>query len=169
MHKFRTAIRACGRKGVLFSFLLPLLILFHSESAFSASLTVAVRQVNPDGALQQITCAVHQANCVVPVALNGGQISLTVHVEYAPGNLLLEFQSPTGYYYANETVDTVGLYRTIWGKAVPGVQPATYHVTLFQPLVSHMEAPILSVAQEAAKSITHAVVVNLQITTTPGP
>jgi hypothetical protein len=146
-------------------------ISLHSAAAFSASLTVTIRQLNPDSAVQQVTCVDHQ-KCVLPLVINAGQPttqSLNINIEYIPGDLLLEFQAPKGYFYADDTVDTIGFYNTIWSKAVPGDKPATYDVTLFQPLVPHMEALILSVAHEASLNIAHAAVANLEITTQPVP
>jgi hypothetical protein len=150
--------------------LLPFLFCFasaHSSAASAASLTVKIRQVNPDGAVQQATCADHK-KCLLPVAIQTSSAqkeTLSVSIEFVPGNVLLEFQSPKGYLYTGSKTPADknhGFYEIIWHKAVAPNKPVTSDITLFLPAVPHAEvAPMLNVAQQP--------VADLEITTEATP
>ena len=158
----------------LFGAVLAALVLspFYAGAAEAASLTVAVQQVGSNSTAQTVTCAAMQQNCVLPLVINAGQPtqqSLNIGVGFVTDGMILNFQSPQGYFYADDTGDTVGVYNTMWAKKVQGSAPATYQVTLFQPLSPTKLTRILSVAGEAKLGIAHPSVANLQITATPVP
>jgi hypothetical protein len=172
MRSFTSAARRRGRTAaflllaVLFSF-----VSLYSEAAFSASLIVTIKKINPENGIQQVTCTARQ-KCVLPIAIQNGanKETITAHILFVPGSLLAKFQGPDGYYYAGDTGNTKEFYEVTWRKSGPRDKPETYDVTLFLPVVPHPEvAPILSVAHEAAEHITHAPVANLEITAQPAP
>ena len=101
------AILARERARLLRFLLLPFLFCFltsHASAASAASLNVKVRQVNPDGAVQQVTCTDKEFKCLLPIDIQTGATkeTLTVHVLDVPGNVLFEFETPKGYLYAGE-------------------------------------------------------------------
>jgi len=130
-----------------------LLVSLHSEAAFSASLTVKIRQLNPDGAVQQVTCA-PKTKCLLPIDIQTGATkeTLTVHVLFVPGNVLFEFETPKGFFYAGDTTPADShniLYEPRWHGVKPQKTPSTTNVTLFLPLVPHAEmAPILNAVKQ---------------------
>src|SRR5579883_2734497 len=143
-----------------------------SESAFAASLTVKIRQVNPHGAAQQATCA-ENTKCPVEVNIHTGgkKEALTVNIHFVKDTLLAEFQTPTGFLYAVSTLsDNTAFYETIWHRLLADDKPSTEDVTLYLPEVrSAPAAPILNVAQEAAAKASHQPVATLEITIQRGP
>ncbi len=146
--------------------LLTVLAFLPCESAFAASVMVAIKQLNPNSATQQTTCALAQKNCVLPLTINAGlptAQSLNVQVKYIAGRLILMFQTSNGYYYVGDTGSTKGFYNVMWGRPVNGSQPATYNITLAQPLTQYY------LPTPPAVNVAHPSVANLQITATPGP
>ena len=144
---------------------------FYAGAADAASVTVAVSQVNPNSAVQTVTCVLLKP-CALPFVINAGtpaQQSLTIHVGYTPGTMGLSFMTSGGFFYTDDTGDTTGFYNTLRLKQVQGNNPATYQITLFQPLALTAIAPILSVVREAKMKIAHPSVANLKITITPAP
>ena len=144
-----------------------LLIALHSQSAFfSASLTVKIRQVNPDSAIQQVTCT-NNTKCLLPIDIQTGATkqTLIVHVLFVPGNVLFEFETPKGYLYAGDKTPADkqhAVYETIWTRGKAQSKTTISPVTLFLPLVPHAEvAPMLSAGQQP--------VADLEITTEQAP
>jgi hypothetical protein len=166
MKSIKPAARNRGRKSRLLLLPLLLLVSLHSQTAFSASLSVKIRQVNPDSEIQQVTCT-DNTKCVLPIDIQTGATkeTLTVHVLFVPGNVLFEFETPKGYLYAGEKNPADAehaAYETIWtgGKAqsTASISP----VTLFLPLVAQAAvAPILSTVEQP--------VADLEITTEAAP
>jgi hypothetical protein len=164
-------------RGRLFRLLLlPFLFAFasiHSGAASAASLTVKIRQLDPAGNVQQVTCAPN-AKCLLPVDIQtkqGKKETLTLHVLFIPGGAMFEFQTPDGYLYAwDKKPGKDALYETLWHIAAAANNPATYDVTLFLPAVPVApEARILHVAQETAQKVSHAPVADLEITVEAAP
>ena len=157
-------------RGRLFGLLLlPFLFCFvtsHINAAHAASLNVKIRQVNPDGATQQIICT-DNTKCVLPLDIQTGATkeTLTVHVLFVPGNVLFEFETPKGYLYAGEKTpaDPQDVrYETIWTRGKAQSAKSITPVTLFLPLVQQAAvAPILSTVQRP--------VADLEITTEAAP
>jgi len=167
MHLFKPATRRGGRNtGLLLLSLLFLLVSLHSEAAFSASLAVKIRQVNPSRDVQQVTCTEHK-KCVLPIDIQTGATkeTLTVHVLFVPGNALVEFESPKGFLYAGDKSPADkqhATYETIWQPAKATNKLATSDITLFYPVVPFAAvAPILTAPQQA--------VADLEITTEETP
>jgi hypothetical protein len=127
---------------------------------------VKIRQVNPDSAIQQVTCT-DNTNCLLPIDIQTGTTkeTLTVHVLFVPGNVLFEFETPKGYLYAgdkNPADAEHAAYETIWTRAKAQSTASIAPVTLFLPLVPHAEvAPMLSAVQQS--------VADLEITTEQAP
>jgi|SRR6185437_2467384 len=157
-------------RGCLFRpLLLPFLFCFvmaHGSAASAASLNVKIRQVNPDSAIQQVTCAPN-TKCLLPIDIKTGATkqTLTVHVLYVPGNVLFEFETPKGYLYAgdkNPADAEHAAYETIWTRGKAQSTASISPVTLFLPPVPHAEvAPMLSAVQQS--------VADLEITTVQAP
>ena len=162
----KPAARGRGRNTgfLLLSGLFFLLVSLHSEAAFSASLTVKIRQVNPDSAIQEVNCA-ERAKCVLPIDIQTGTTkqTLTVHVHFVP--VLFEFETPKGFLYAGDKSPADkqnAVYQTIWTKGKAQSKSTISPVTLFLPLVPHAEvAPMLSAVQQP--------VADLEITTVQAP
>jgi hypothetical protein len=166
MHSFKPAARRSGRyAGFLLFSAFFLLVSLHSGAAFSASLAVKIRQLNPDGQIQQVTCVNHQ-QCILQLGIRTAQAqteTLNVHVLFVPGNVLLEFETPKGYLYAGPKTAAAKHvdYRTIWRNTSALNKPFADDVTLFLPLVAHPAAPRLNVAQQP--------VADLEVTTEQVP
>jgi len=135
-------------------------------------LAVSIKQVTPDGPAQQSTCALNKP-CPVAVAIKSPKLqsdTVTVNVHYAGKGLLLTFQTPKGYLYAGETLPGANnnQYVTIWHRDFTVGKPSSDEITLYLPLVSQpVQAPILSVADEAARKSDHPTVATIQVTTQP--
>jgi hypothetical protein len=160
---FHALFRSPGKSSLtLFVVVLAGLALspLYAGVADAASLTVTVSQVNPNSAIQTVTCQLLKPGCVLPFVLNGGQ-SLNINVTYYTGGLALSFQTPNGYFYTGNTVGGMTLYHALWNSPLQGSTP--YEITLFQPL-----APRL-LGQGATSTTAHTSVANLTITATPGP
>ncbi len=157
-------------------FLLPALLVisaFHCDAASAASLMVKIRQINPDGQAQQVTCAYKQ-NCVLTVAIRSAQgqnETLTVTAHLNTTAVLAKFQTDKGYLYViNEWVDKTTGYETRWHRALAQGNTSTDDVTLYLPAVPHaLSAPILDAAHEAELNIAHPAVATLEITTQSMP
>ena len=159
MHSFKPAAHRGGRyAGFLLFSALFLLVSLHSGAAFSASLAVKIRQLNPPGAIQQVTCAEHQ-KCLLPIEINPAQLqaeTLTVALTFASGNLIARFLLPKGTLFAGDKGDTSGHYFPIWHKSLTTNGPSTYDINLFLP-----------VAPNAAS--TQQPIAALEITAQPNP
>jgi hypothetical protein len=117
------------------------LVSLHSEAAPSASLTVKIKQLNPGGAVQQVTC-IPNAQCVLPVDIQIGasRETLKVGIDFVRGTVLARFQTPKGYLYAgnNPQADVRHpLYESIWHGATVAGKPSTANITLFLPLIRY--------------------------------
>ena len=152
--------------------LVCLSVILCSGSAFAASLTVKIRQINPNGAVQQVTCA-ENTRCPVPVTIQtaGKTDTVTVNITFVKETLLAEFQTAKGFLYsANNLTDKNALYETIWHSALPKDKASTADVTLYLPAVRLApSAPMLGVAKEAAAKVSHQAVATLEITVQRGP
>ena len=171
MKSIKPAARIRGRKSRFLLFPLLLLASLHSQAAFSAStasLNVKIRQLNPDGQVQQVTCAEKQ-KCDLPIDIQTGSTkeTLTVGLHFGRGMLLAEFKSARGYLYAaSKLPDNHTIYEPIWHRAVTQGKASTEDVTLLLPAVPNAAmAPILDAAREASLKIAHASVATLEITT----
>src|SRR5258708_18624169 len=105
MHWSKRAARRRGRIYRVLLLSLPFfLVSLHSEAAFSASLSVKIRQLNPDGQTQQVTCTPN-TKCLLPIDIQTGSTkeTLTVGIEFVRGTMLARFQTPKGYLYAGNT------------------------------------------------------------------
>jgi hypothetical protein len=128
-------------------------------------LKVSVKQVNPDGVAQEVTCAAMQKGCSLPLVINAGtavQQSLNILVAYVSGKAVLTFQSGAKYFYTRDTTAVKDIYNPLWIKRVSG-NAATYKITLFQPLTQRL------VDSKAISNIVHTPVADLEVTATPGP
>jgi hypothetical protein len=173
MHSFKPAALGHGRNAGLVLFaVLFLFVSLYSETAFSASLIVTIKQINPEGGIQQVTCVARQ-KCVLPLLIQTHQAqqeTLNLTLGFVPGSLFAVFQTAKGYLYADDKGDTNGAYNAIWHKGVPIDKPSTYDITLFLPAMPQVGvASILGVAHEAALHVIHAPVADLEITTQPVP
>lgn len=149
-------------RGRLFRLLLlPFLFCFataHISVASAASLNVKIRQLDPAGAVQQVTCAPNK-KCVLPIDIQTGATkeTLTVHVFFVPGNVLVEFQTPEGFLYAgdkNPADKQHSPYETIWHNASARNKPTTYHITLFTPFAPRAEgAPIINAVKQSVADL----------------
>jgi hypothetical protein len=167
MASFQLATRRRGRNRCLrFLPVLFLLVSLHSEAASSASLSVKIRQLNPASEVQQVTCNEHK-KCVLPIGIQTGATkqTLTVHVLFAPGNVLFEFETAKGFLYAGDKSPSDkqhAKYRAMWQPAQAQNTPASSNITLFLPSVSlAATARILTVPQQP--------VADLEITTEETP
>jgi len=134
-------------------------------AAYAASLTVTIKQVNSNSAAQTVSCTLQQKGCVLPFVLNAGQPtqqSVNINIAYFADSMVLNFQTPSGYFYTSAMVGNVVVYHALWSRLFQGSAPVTDNVTLFQPL-----APRLFGAQPVSTSHTPAA--NLEITATPIP
>jgi hypothetical protein len=175
MRSSNPAARGHGRnKGFLLLSAVVSLISLHSQPALSASLAVTIRQLNPDSAIQQVTCAEKQ-KCLLPIDIEtkqGKKETLTALILFAPGRALFQFQTTDGFLYAwdKKPGDENAVYETIWHELTPAKKPLTGNVTLFLPAVSRaVGAPILNVAHEAAQKVDHQPVADLEITVAAAP
>ena len=165
-------------RGCLFRhLLLPLLLCFvtaHGSAASAASLNVKIRQLNPAGEVQQITCA-PDTKCLLPIAIQtkqGKKETLTALILFGPGNVLFQFQTPNGYLYAwdKKSGGKDAVYETLWHNTAPSNKASTNNVTLFLPAVPRAaEAPILNIAREAALKAMHPAVADLEIIVEAAP
>jgi hypothetical protein len=173
------ATRGRGRIAAFFLLCFSFFIVLSAQGqAAASSLLVTIKQINPAGDTQTVTCPAKQ-RCLVTMALIEGSSmqreNVTVQIDFVPGALLLEFQTPEGYLYAGEklpgdTSHTYDNYEVIWHRALTSGQASTEDVTLYSPVVKNpVLAPILSVAHEAAQNIAHPAVATLEITTQPAP
>jgi hypothetical protein len=151
------------------------IVLSAPGQAAASSLLVTIKQINPAGDTQTITCAAKQ-RCLVTMGLIEGSSmqreNVTVQIDFVPGALLLEFQTPRGYLYAGEKLpgNNNDNYEVIWHRALTSGQASTEDVTLYSPVVTNpVLAPILSMAHEAAQNIAHPAIATLEITTQPAP
>jgi hypothetical protein len=174
MKLIKSAARNRGRKSR--RLLLPFLVLasLQSQTAFAASLTVKIRQVNPAGDVQQVTCA-SKTKCVLPIDIQtkqGKKETLTALILFAPGAALFQFQTPDGFLYAwdKKPGDENAVYETVWHEAVPAKNPLTANITLFLPALPRaVGAPILNVAHEAEQKVAHQPVADLEMTVAAAP
>jgi hypothetical protein len=143
MHWFEPGARRRGRStGLLLLSALFLLVSLYSEAAFSASpsasLIVTIKQVNPAGGLQTVTCAVKQ-KCLLPVTIQNGsqRETVTAHILFVPGNVMFAFETHDGYLYARDknADPKYPFYKTMWATAVSPNKSSTRDVTLFLPAV----------------------------------
>lgn len=134
------------------------------DTAKAASLTVTIRQVNPNSAPQTVTCTLLQKNCDLSLVINAGtaaQQSVNVHVVYLDGGLALNFKSAGGYFSTASTIGTTIVYTPLWSRRLQdGIN--TFSVALFQPLAP---TPFRSVAPDA----NYTAVSSLEITATSSP
>lgn len=168
MHSFKPAARRGGRyAGFLLFSAFFLLVSLHSGAAFSASLAVKIRQINPTGAVQQVTC-VEKQKCILSLKIStkqGQQEDLNVTISSAGASVIASFQTPKGYLYSrNQTAtDKNSLYETFWHSVVGINKPALYDITLFLPEVPQSKLGLmLSVAREAANGVVHAPVADIE-------
>jgi hypothetical protein len=163
MKSIKSAARRRGCKTIFLLFSLSVLLMcVNSEAAFSASLTVAIRQINPDSAPQKITCVYHQ-KCAIQLKINGGQTTLDVNIQYIPSKMIFQFQSSEGYFYTAPKGSQKGWYSVFWAQNTPA-DSSTSGITLFRPTVSHPEtARLLSIEQETAHNVVHTRVADLEI------
>jgi hypothetical protein len=153
MYSFKPATRGRWRNAGLLCLSLFLSISLYSEAACSASLVVKIKQLNPEGGLQQVTCTDDQ-KCVLPVDIQTGQTkkTLTVGISFVPGNVLMTFATPDGFLYAGDTnpADTQhAIYETLWHRAVAQNEPSISDVTLFSPAVPNaLLVPALSAVEK---------------------
>jgi len=172
MLMFAVLARERGRQFRLL--LLPFLFCFataHSSAASAASLNVKIRQVNPDSAVQQATCAEKQ-KCLLPIDIQSGATkeTLTVNLNLIRGTVLAKFKTPKGYLYAGDKFSGDRVYKTIWQRVLAPGKASTEVVTLYLPAMPRpFEAPMLDAAHETALKIAHQVVATLEITTQPAP
>lgn len=172
MKVVQAAAHKCGRMVLLF---FPvLLISLYSEAAHSASLTLKIRQLNPDGPVQQVTCT-EKSKCVLPVAIHVAQPqnqSVSAQILFVRGSVLITFKTPDGYLYTGEkeSADKDAAYETIWHGTVAPSKPSIHNATLFLTAVPNaVVAPILNVAKEAEKKTAHPAVADLEISLEAAP
>jgi hypothetical protein len=145
---------------------------FHSEAAYSASLNVKIRQLTPDGAVQQVTCAEKQ-KCELPLDIQTGSTkqTLTVSVLFSAPRMMIRFQTPKGNLYAGETnPDNKHYYESLLPRTVSQGKASTESVTLYSlagptPIMVMM----VDADREAGLKITHTAVATLEITTQTTP
>ncbi|TAL40200.1 MAG: hypothetical protein EPN97_00545 [Alphaproteobacteria bacterium] len=136
-----------------------------AKPAYAASLTVEVKQVNPDGAAQTVTCTLLQKQCTLPVVINAGtaaQQSVNIQVVYHNGGLALNFKTTGGYFYTGSMIGKDVLYQALWNAPLQG-GTSTYTVTLFQPLTPNLLGPGMT------STDPHTSVAKLEITATTVP
>jgi hypothetical protein len=157
-------------RGCVFKFLLlPFLLCFvtaHGSAASAASLSVKIRQLKPDGQVQQVTCT-SSKRCVLLVDIQTGATkeTLTVGIDFVRGTVLARFQTTKGYLYAgnNPQADTKHpFYESIWHIATAAGKPSTADITLFFPLIPYPGGGmVLNAVQQP--------VAELEITAVPQP
>jgi len=173
MFSSNPAARRRGRYNGFF--LLPaffLLMSLHSEAAFSASLTVKVRQTNPDSAVQQVTCAEKQ-KCELPLDIQTGSTKQTLKasVQFAMPRMMIRFQTPKGPLFVDETnPDNKHFYEAFLPRTLNEGKASTEKVTLYSlsgptPIMVMM----VDADREAGLKITHTAVATLEITTQTAP
>lgn len=163
-------------RGRLFRLLL-LAFLFcfatvHSGAASAASLNVKIRQINPDGAVQQITCA-EKKKCELPLDVQSGSTkqTLKVNVMFAVPRMLIRFQTPQGNLWAGDAnSDNHRFYETFWPRTLSEGKTSTENVTLYSlagptPIMVTM----VDADREAGLKITHTAVATVEITTQTAP
>jgi hypothetical protein len=143
MHWFQPAARRYGRVPLLLLLSGLLLVLsVHSEAAPPASLSVKIRQLNPDGQIQQVTCTPN-TKCVLPVDIQTGATkeTLTVQILFVPNNVVMRFQTPSGYLFtgARNPTDKYALYEGRWRDTPATGKTKAAVTTLFIPLRPHPE------------------------------
>jgi hypothetical protein len=142
---FMTMFKSVARRSArAFAFsCLPVLFLFislQSEAAFSASLTMKVRQLNdPAGAVQETTCTDPQ-NCSLDLSLQAGskKETLAVRAFHVPGSTLFTFHTPDGYLYAaakTQADPKNPVYMATWGSGAKTGAAAISDITLYGPPV----------------------------------
>lgn len=148
-----------------------LCVAFYAQSALADSLNVKIRQINPDSATEQVTCA-YQQKCSLQLAINHDRATaqkLSVNIQYVPSMMIFQFEGKDGFFYSADQDIKDGVYNVFWPQMTPE-GTSTYRVTLFLPAVSHPEkAPLLSMADEAARQAVHTPIATLEITATSGP
>jgi hypothetical protein len=172
-----------GRSSILRISLALSLLCIHVAAAAETSaaagkpqtVAVTIRQINPGGDTQSVTCT-ENTKCLLTIALSETnpvrKEDVTVQINFSPGALLLEFQTPRGYLYAGETLPDArdSNYEVIWHADLTSVANLTKNITLYLPLVERpIEAPILNIAAEAAKSAGHPAVATVEVTAQPSP
>jgi len=139
---------------------------FYAGAAYAASLTVAVKQVNPDSAVQTITCELLKPGCDMSFVINAGQPtqqSLNIHVAFIKDGLALTFKTPDGFFYTDQKVGDRVSYNTLWGtRFQDSSTPSTNQVTLFEPLAQRIPALFMGTSQPTS-------IAKLEITATPNP
>jgi hypothetical protein len=169
------AVLARERRRLFRFLVLPLLfsvLAAHGSVASAATLNVKIRQLNPDGADQQVTCAEKQ-KCELPIDIQTGSTkqSLTVSILFATPRMLIRFQTPKANLYAGETTpDNKHFYDAFWPRTLSQGKTSTENVTLYSlagptPII----APILDADREAGLKITHSAVATLEVTTQTVP
>ena len=139
---------ACKRRrnSGLLLLSLALLCAFHSKPANAASLIVKMRQLNPDGQLQQVTCSVKQ-KCVLPIDIQTGQTkeTLTVGILFVPNGVAMRFQTPEGFLFTGERepTDKYSVYEGDWHDALATGNSKTSVTTLFIPLRQYPKVGLL--------------------------
>jgi hypothetical protein len=136
-----------------------------ADTAKNASLTVAIKQVNPDGEAQTVTCTLLQKQCTLPLVINAGtaaQQSVNVQVVYHAGGLALNFKSDGGYFYTSSMIGKDAVYSALWNNPLQG-GASTYKITLFQPLTPNLIGP------GVISTDSHMSVASLEVTATTVP
>jgi hypothetical protein len=135
------------------------------EAADVASLTVAVRQMNPDSAATTVACTLLQKQCNLQLVINAGteaQESVTIQVVYHRGGLALNFKTDGGYFYTSSAIGNDVVYHTLWSAPLRG-GVSNYTVNLFQPLTPNLIGP------GSTSTTPHTSVAKLEITATTAP
>ena len=113
-------------------FLLAMFLALPVKNAFAGSLTVEVRQINPDSAVQKVVC--DKRSCDLPFVINAGtaaQQSVIMHVNnYQGGGMLLSFVSP-GKILLVSDMGAKNSYSSGYSKPLLSSKPATYKITLY--------------------------------------
>lgn len=138
MHQFKRATRGRGRTSLLLLMSgLFLLVSLHSEAASSASLSVKIRQLNPDGQIQEVTCAPN-TKCLLSLDIQTGQTkeTLTAGIFFVPNSVAIRFKAPDGYLFTGDRnpTDKYALYGGRWHDAPATGKTKTAVTTLFVPL-----------------------------------
>lgn len=170
--KLHSAAHKCRRKSRIL--LLPILLLasLHTQAAPSTSLKVKIRQLNPDGAFQQVTCAL-KTKCTLPIDIQTGSAkqTLTASVLFAPPRMMIRFQTPQGNLWAGDAnSDNHRFYETLWPRTLSEGKTLTENVTLYS-LTGPTPIMVMSVDadREAGLKISHTAVATLEITTQTAP
>lgn len=151
MKSIKSAALNRGRYVSLLLLSLFLFVSLHSEAAPSASLIVKIRQLNPDGAVQQIICTA-KANCLlpVPIAVGAQRKTVTAKILFVPGSVMFAFETPDGFLYARDknADPKIPYYKTMWAAALGPNKPPTRDITLFLPAVSLALARVVKTVQQ---------------------